>query len=384
MKKKFFTLLAVMLMALTANAEKTITWDYNTIKGINFSYQDYEFSDTYPILSKDGITMYVSTGKWSITGQTHRTWFQDCTLGSETVFFEYDAIHFRSAVGRIASITITCNDGNSTLYEASQYGWTTSQNSLSWTGEPSNDVIMRLKQKSEIKGITNITFTVDDVCKYKVYWASDYYVTPGTEVEKGTTLVFTPIDPSQGKINCLKICDMEGLEDNINLTDNGNGTWTLPAMPAYDVYLYDIIDKYVIENIPEPWSVNDSPRGGYFSAKEGEKIVVKPYCLNGKVIKSIKVVDFALKNATYFTNNGDGTWTLAAMPGYNVIMVVEYVGDEPDPGTQYTISNIPDGWKVNGSTTSGTYKATEGAKVIFTPDNIPAGKKIKSVKVVKQ
>ena len=52
--------------------------------------------------------------------------------------------------------------------------------------------------------------------------------------------------------------------------------------------------------------------------------------------------------------------------------------------TKHTISNIPDGWKVNGSTTNGTYEANEGAKVIFTPANIPAGKKIKSIKVVKQ
>lgn len=54
-------------------------------------------------------------------------------------------------------------------------------------------------------------------------------------------------------------------------------------------------------------------------------------------------------------------------------------------GTQYTISNIPDSWKVNGTkVTNGTYKAEEGAKVIFTPANIPAGKKIKSIKAVKQ
>ena len=54
------------------------------------------------------------------------------------------------------------------------------------------------------------------------------------------------------------------------------------------------------------------------------------------------------------------------------------------PGSKYTISNIPNGWKVNGSTTNGTYKAEEGAEVIFTPKNIPAGKKIKSIKAVKQ
>ena len=53
--------------------------------------------------------------------------------------------------------------------------------------------------------------------------------------------------------------------------------------------------------------------------------------------------------------------------------------------TQYTISNIPDGWRVNGTkVTNGTYEATPGAEVIFTPKNIPAGKKIKSIKAVKQ
>ena len=50
----------------------------------------------------------------------------------------------------------------------------------------------------------------------------------------------------------------------------------------------------------------------------------------------------------------------------------------------YTISNIPSGWKVNGSTNYGTYGAEEGETIVFTPKNIPAGKKIKSIKAVKQ
>jgi len=51
---------------------------------------------------------------------------------------------------------------------------------------------------------------------------------------------------------------------------------------------------------------------------------------------------------------------------------------------RYTISEIPKDWKVNGSMTGGTYETHEGAKVIITPRKIPAGKKIKSIKVVKQ
>ena len=50
----------------------------------------------------------------------------------------------------------------------------------------------------------------------------------------------------------------------------------------------------------------------------------------------------------------------------------------------HTISDIPDGWKVNGSTTSGTYQAKGGDVLHFTPKNVPAGKRVKSIKVVKK
>lgn len=49
-----------------------------------------------------------------------------------------------------------------------------------------------------------------------------------------------------------------------------------------------------------------------------------------------------------------------------------------------TIYNIPDGWKVNGTTTNGTYQAKGGDVLHFTPKNIPAGKRVKSIKVVKK
>ena len=58
--------------------------------------------------------------------------------------------------------------------------------------------------------------------------------------------------------------------------------------------------------------------------------------------------------------------------------------EEYEDTDKFAIYGIPSGWKVNGSATSGTYEAKEGATVIFTPANIPAGKKIKSIKVVKQ
>lgn len=47
------------------------------------------------------------------------------------------------------------------------------------------------------------------------------------------------------------------------------------------------------------------------------------------------------------------------------------------------ISNIPDGWKVNGETpTDGKVFVAPDEAVTVTPDNIPLGKKIKSIKLV--
>ena len=67
----------------------------------------------------------------------------------------------------------------------------------------------------------------------------------------------------------------------------------------------------------------------------------------------------------------------------------EYAGSEPE-APKYSISGIPAGWQVNGQTVSAdsigtaTVRFPEGTRVIFTPANIPAGKKIKSIKVVKK
>lgn len=60
------------------------------------------------------------------------------------------------------------------------------------------------------------------------------------------------------------------------LTANDNGTWTLPAMPGYDLELMVEFDN------------GDLPEG------------------------AIRLID-----------NGNGTWTLAAMPGYDVELLLE-------------------------------------------------------------
>ncbi len=309
MKKKLFSLLAVILMTLAANAQKTITWDYNTIKGIDFECHDQSNFFIYPVISKDGITLSVNALWSSFT-------FKDCDFSCSV--WDLDQIpeaEFFSTVGRIKSIVITCTDENDALHDdANKYGWTESPTSASWSsGDPLYKVMLPMEDNTyhPMEDIQKITFTVDNVVSnhYRIY--------------------------------------------------SINGNWEI--------------------NGEKVWK-------GLDYAEAGEKVVINPdgFIPEGKKIKSMKVVDLTSDKTTYLTDNGDGTWTLAAMPAYNVKLVVVYEGDEPDPGTKYTISNIPSGWKVNGSTTSGTYKAEEGAEVIFTPANIPAGKKIKSIKVVKQ
>lgn len=47
-----------------------------------------------------------------------------------------------------------------------------------------------------------------------------------------------------------------------------------------------------------------------------------------------------------------------------------------------TIFNVPEGWKVNGmEPTNGSVKVVAGDRIVAEPANIPAGKKIKSIKL---
>lgn len=307
MKKKLFSLLAVMLMTLAANAQKTITWDYNTIKGIDFDINDYVEDDiVIPIISKNGITLSYNWGD-----KPSELYFKDCNLGIDfnSSYYDSNTLNFISTVGNITSIAITCSDGENALWDEEYYGWTTSKTSITWHGDPAHTVEMPFADNSEITGITQIVFTVDDAD--------------------------TP--------------------------------------------------TYTISDIPDGWKVNGSTTNGTCEVKVGAMVIFTPANIPaGKKINSVSFVEAtSSKYTSQLFEKSDGTWVLGIMPNYDGKLVVVYK-DNDNPVTKHTIYNIPDGWKVNGSTTSGTYKAEEGAEVIFTPANIPAGKKIKSIKVVKQ
>ena len=86
-------------------------------------------------------------------------------------------------------------------------------------------------------------------------------------------------------------------QTSIDLTENTDGTWTLDAMPAYDVMM------------------------------------------------EVEYED-DLSQAIDLTDNGDGTWTLDQMPAYNVKLVVEYM----DEATDISLAD-----NANNATTLNTY-----------------------------
>ena len=387
--KKILLLAVAICCTVIASATKTITWNYNMIKSIY--YEGVESVDPYyPVGSKDGITLIVPLGYDDNPVLKNCNW-----VGDRSLWGEYNSLYFCSKVGRITSITITCSNTDYALFNPEEYGWTTTKTSATWTGTPSNEVMMPLNDDYEggFKGITQITFTVEDEIFFNIKNLNEGDMVNGKigssyEAKEGQKIVYKPVNADQ--ITRVQTDNFRGSYDHIILTDNGDGTWTLPSMPAYDIYIYRIeIGRYCIDNIPIDWLIDWKSKNysfysnGWFIAEQGNEIVFNPrnQVPWGKKVKSIKVVDEAQANSIILTNNGDGTWTLPSVPAYHVNMVVEYEDDEA-PGTKYTISNIPYGWKADEAMTNGTIKVFKDQLIVFTPTNIPAGKKVKSVKVV--
>lgn len=388
--KKFLLLAVAICCTVIASATKTITWNYNMIKSIY--YVGVESTDRfYPVGSKDGITLIVPLDYDDHPELKNCTW-----IGSKTLFGDYNSLYFCSTAGRITSITITCSNTSGALRDPEEYGWTTTKTSATWTGAPSNGVMMPLRGDGGAEGfkdITQITFTVEDEIFFVIKNLNEGDMVNGKigssyEAKEGQKIVYKPVNADQ--ITRVQTDNFGVSYDHIILTDNGDGTWTLPSMPAYDIRFYRIeTGRYCIDNIPIDWLVNWKTKNykflseGWFIAGQGDEVIFDPKNIipEGKKIKNIKVVDESQANSIILTDNGDGTWTLPSVPAYHVNLFVEYE-DDVTPGTKYTISNIPYGWKVDEATTSGTIKALKDQLIEFTPTNIPAGKKIKSVKVV--
>ena len=98
----------------------------------------------------------------------------------------------------------------------------------------------------------------------------------------------------------------------VTLTESGDGTWTLAAMPDYNVKMqveyYNLHETLnFTKNGNGTWSINAMPEYD---------------------VKMVVEYEDVFSNIIDLTDNGNGTWTLASMPGYNVKMMVEYEDDD--------------------------------------------------------
>ena len=66
------------------------------------------------------------------------------------------------------------------------------------------------------------------------------------------------------------------------------------------------------------------------------------------VLLMLSIAGFA--QSTAFTKNGDGTWTLSAMPNYDVELAVEYEDATTPVADAIAFTQNTDGtWKMNGT-----------------------------------
>lgn len=98
----------------------------------------------------------------------------------------------------------------------------------------------------------------------------------------------------------------------VTLTESGDGTWTLAAMPDYNVKMqveyYNLHETLnFTKNGNGTWSINAMPEYD---------------------VKMVVEYEDVFSNIIDLTDNGNGTWTLASMPDYNVKMMVEYEDDD--------------------------------------------------------
>ena len=107
------------------------------------------------------------------------------------------------------------------------------------------------------------------------------------------------------------------------LTDNGDGTWILEAMPSYNVRLVVEYEDSVIVSTDEIFLTDNGDGTWTLDAMPAYnvRLVVELEDDGGDT-------PITSDDEIYLTDNGDGTWTLAAMPAYNVKLIVEYGTDE--------------------------------------------------------
>ena len=131
----------------------------------------------------------------------------------------------------------------------------------------------------------------------------------------------------------LLMLSTAGYAQSTDLTPNGDGTWTLAAMPDYDVGLQV---EYEDDTSPEGEFVFTKSADGTWTMED----VMPDYNLELQVEYED---DTSPEGEFTFTKNTDGTWTMEdVMPDYDLELQVEYE-DDTSPEGEFAFTENTDG-----------------------------------------
>lgn len=411
MKMKVFSLLAVVLIAMAANAEtKEIVWDSSTIQSISLGKSIVQSGDSALIVyAKEGIYL-----KMEAVGNTMVDFYGRGIYTNGWVFFT-------PSEGKLTQVVINASQTNELN------GWTTRGTQLVWAGDSVRAYINSSSSSVSVQGIQDITFTVE---------AKTDTISPvaGVEVNDvnfpdslfrvwvqnqsyGSDRVLT--DEEIAAVKSINVMDksirsLKGIEFFTALTElqcqrnkltsldvTKNTALTSLYTPDNQLTSLNVTGCTALASLT--CSGNRLPSLNVAGCTALTTLTCYSNQIKGtamdSLIMSLPVVNGGKMSVLYNRDEANVMTTTQAAaakakgwipmwldPSYGW---AEYAGSEPE-APKYSISGIPQGWQVNGETVSAdstgtaTVRFPEGAKVIFKPANIPAGKKIKSIKVVKK
>lgn len=412
MKMKVFSLLAAVLVSLAASAEtKDIVWDSSTIQSISLGKSVVRDGDTALIVyAKDDIYLKMESRRNTQTDFYGRGIYTD------------GWVFFTPSKGKLTRVVINASQENAAD------GWTTQGNQLVWTGDSAYAYISSGQGSVSIQGIQDISFTVE---------ASTDTISPTSDVEVSETnfpdanfrnWIKSQYYGSDGVLTAEEIASVKTMNIYDKYIESLQGIEFFTALTALECQRNQLTSLDVSKNAAlttlsafdnqlTSLNVNGcaaltvlSCSGNRLSSLSvaGCTALTNLTCYSNQIkgtamdslVMSLPVVSSGKINVLYYKDEANVMTTTQAaaakakgwIPQWLDLNYgwVEYAGSEPEAPT-YSISGIPAGWKVNGevvagsdTTSVGTVRFPEGAEVIFTPANIPAGKKIKSIKVVKK
>ena len=412
MKMKVFSLLAAVLVSLAASAEtKDIVWDSSTIQSISLGKSVVRDGDTALIVyAKDDIYLKMESRRNTQTDFYGRGIYTD------------GWVFFTPSKGKLTRVVINASQENAAD------GWTTQGNQLVWTADSAYAHISSGQGSVSIQGIQDISFTVE---------ASTDTISPTSDVEVSETnfpdanfrnWIKSQYYGSDGVLTAEEIASVKTMNIYDKYIESLQGIEFFTALTALECQRNQLTSLDVSKNAAlttlsafdnqlTSLNVNGcaaltvlSCSGNRLSSLSvaGCTALTNLTCYSNQIkgtamdslVMSLPVVSSGKINVLYYKDEANVMTTTQAaaakakgwIPQWLDLNYgwVEYAGSEPEAPT-YSISGIPAGWKVNGevvagsdTTSVGTVRFPEGAEVIFTPANIPAGKKIKSIKVVKK